>query len=206
VASLTVIVDLGVGNLRSVWRGLNRVGVAASVVSDPRAIASADRIILPGVGNFGRAMAGMTRLGVLDALNESVRIRQTPVLGICLGMELMAHSSEESGTQGLGWINGKVVKLRPADTQRFKVPYIGWNRVQVIRANSITKDIDDAAEFYFLHSYVLQMDDEKVVAGKTVYETAFPSVIEDGNIFGVQFHPEKSHDAGECVLRNFIKS
>ncbi|HEV7701260.1 MAG TPA: imidazole glycerol phosphate synthase subunit HisH [Pyrinomonadaceae bacterium] len=201
------IVDLGIGNLRSVWRGLNRVGVAASVVADARGIRSADKIILPGVGNFGRAMSGLTRLGILDALNEAVQIKKKPILGICLGMELMANRSEESGTQGLGWLNGNVVKLRPGDPERFKVPYIGWNRVNVTRSAAIMREIDENAEFYFLHSYVLELEieDRKVVAGETVYETAFPSVIQRENIFGVQFHPEKSHDAGERVLRNFVE-
>jgi glutamine amidotransferase len=199
------IVDHGTGNLRSVWRALNYAGVAADVTSDPKELGDADKIVLPGVGNFRQAMAGLYRRNLIPALDEAVRHRQKPFLGICLGMELLAMGSEEGNVAGLGWLPALAIRFRPTDTQKFKVPFIGWNTVEKKQNGELLSGVNDSAEFYFLHSYHLKLENDDAVKGDTLYETRFPSVVEHENIFGVQFHPERSHEAGDRVLRNFLR-
>lgn len=198
------IVDLGTGNLRSVWRALNRGGAASDVTSDPARLRAADKIVLPGVGNFARAMGGILTSGIWDALNEAVMHRKVPILGICLGMELMAERSEEGCVCGLGWLKASVRRFRPLDPQRYKVPFIGWSRVAHLRANRLFEALDESREYYFLHSYYLDLDDESCVVADATYEARFTAAIESENIFGVQFHPERSHQAGLGVLKNFL--
>jgi len=173
--------------------------------SNARDIRSADKIILPGVGHFGAAMANLHELELVDALNEAVTVMQKPILGICLGVELMSRHSEEGDASGLGWFNGVSVKFHHPDPARFKVPHMGWNQVRVRNGSRLMRDVAQQSEFYFAHSYYLRLDDQESPAGETEYGTIFPSVIERENVFGVQFHPEKSHDAGRRVLENFIQ-
>ena len=201
----TVIVDYGTGNLHSVKKALDRLGADCFMSSNARDIASADKIILPGVGHFGAAMANLNELELVDALNEAVTVRQKPILGICLGVELMSRHSEEGDASGLGWFNGVSVKFDHPDRARFKVPHMGWNQVRVHNGSRLMRDVAQQAEFYFAHSYYLRLDDQDSSVGETEYGTVFPSVIERENVFGVQFHPEKSHDAGSRVLENFIQ-
>lgn len=200
------IIDHGTGNLRSVWRALHRAGVAADVTSDPNEIAKADKIVLPGVGNFRQAMSGLRRLNLLPALDDAVRRRRKPLLGICLGLELMATGSEEGNVAGLGWLPAVAVRFTPSDKDRFKVPFIGWSTVEKRRDGKLLSQIDESAEFYFLHSYYLQMKSDEHVTADTLYERRFPSIVEHENLFGVQFHPERSHAAGDRVLRNFLRA
>lgn len=200
------IIDHGTGNLRSVWRALNCAGVAADVTSDPAQVLNADKIVLPGVGNFRYAMASLRRMNLIPALEEAVRHRGKPVLGICLGLQLMATASEEGNVSGLGWLPGVAVRFKPADRQTFKVPSIGWNTVEKQRDGKLLSGLDHRAEFYFLHSYHLKLEESEPVKGDTVYETRFPSVIEHENLYGVQFHPERSHAAGDRLLRNFLNA
>lgn len=198
-----VIVDLGTGNLRSVCRALALIGVDAEVTSSADTIVRADKIILPGVGHFGRAMAELRSRGLSDALNEAALVKQKPVLGICLGMELMARRSEEGDADGLGWVDAEAVKFEFNDKERFKVPHMGWNAVSISGNSRLLKGVEGSDEFYFAHAYYLRPGENGYVTGETTYETTFPSVIERDNIFGVQFHPEKSHAAGLKILRNF---
>jgi glutamine amidotransferase len=179
--------------------------VAAEVVSDPGSILAADRVILPGVGNFARAMSSIRRRSLLDALNEAALHRKIPVLGICLGLELMTCVSEESKTAGLGWLDAAAIRFRPRRPELYKVPYIGWNSVEKTRDGQLLAGLNGESEFYFLHSYYLHFRDRRPVVAETTYEAAFPSVIEKGNLFGVQFHPERSHKWGERVLDNFLR-
>ena len=203
----TAIIDYGTGNLRSIWRALNRVGIAAEVVSHPNKVAAAEKIVLPGVGNFARAMSSLRRLDLVQALNEAALDRGVPVLGICLGLQLMTQRSEESQAAGLGWLDAASVRFQPTDRERHKTPYIGWNSVEPIAETRLLAGLSGEAEFYFLHSYYVAFPDtgnrEPVVA-ETTYGSTFPSVIERGNLFGVQFHPERSHHWGERVLKNFL--
>ena len=198
------IVDIGTGNLRSVWRAVNRAGAAADVTNDPRRLETAAKIILPGVGNFARAMFGIRHTGLFDTLNELVLHRKTPILGICLGMELMAQASEEGRAQGLGWLSGSVKRFRPLEPKRYKVPFIGWSSVRQVRASRLFQGVDEEHEYYFLHSYYLDLRDRDCTVADADHENRFPAAIESENIFGVQFHPERSHEAGIQVLRNFL--
>lgn len=200
-----VIVDYGTGNLNSIKRTLNRIGLACTVSSLPNDILAADKIILPGVGHFGTAMSNLSRLDLIGVLEDAVRVDRKPILGICLGMELMARSSEEGGATGLGWLNARNVKLDFSADEHHKVPHMGWNRIEKRKSSGLLNGIEETAEFYFAHSYHLRLDDPSDMLAKTEYGIDFPSAIEKGNIFGVQFHPEKSHDAGARLLKNFVE-
>jgi len=200
-----VIVDYGVGNHHSVKKAVSRITEYCVVTSNVEDIKTADKIILPGVGHFATAMAEIKRLGLVDPLNEAVLERQKPVLGICLGMELMARHGEEGDAAGFGWLDAVSVRFRHSDTDRYKVPHMGWNQISLKKDSRLTQGIPDLSEFYFAHSYYLKVADTTSLLSETEYETIFPSAIERDNLFGVQFHPEKSHDAGRRILANFIE-
>ena len=165
----------------------------------------ADKLILPGVGHFATAMANLRKLGLLDALNEAVLIKRKAILGICLGMELMASTSEEGDTPGLQWLDAQAVRFKNSVTARHKVPHMGWNRIQIKKESALMNGVGDLSEFYFAHSYYLQINDRTNLLNETEYGIAFPSAVERNNIFGVQYHPEKSHRSGVQVLKNFIE-
>jgi imidazole glycerol-phosphate synthase subunit HisH len=150
-------------------------------------------------------MANLKELGLVDALNEAVLIKQKPVLGICLGMELMSMRSEEGDTPGLQWLDAVAVRFKLSATARHKVPHMGWNRIQIKKPSSLMKGVEDLSEFYFAHSYHLQIEDRSDVLNETEYCISFPSAVERNNIFGVQYHPEKSHRIGAQVLKNFTE-
>jgi len=198
------IVDYGMGNLHSVRRKLDRIGVHAQLTSDPDELLRADKRLLPGVGHFGKAMEHLGSLGLVPALNEAVALRKTPILGICLGMQLFARRSEEGGVEGLGWLDADVVRFGVEDTRRFKVPHMGWNGVRIARSSPMLEGVTGQTEFYFVHAYHMVCRDSGDVLCDTDYGYAFTSVVQRENLYGVQFHPEKSHDAGEALLRNFL--
>lgn len=207
---MLVIVDYKMGNLHSVKKKLDRLKIDAVISSDPTVILNATKLILPGVGHFGNAMKNLRELNLLDALNEAVLLKKTPILGICLGMQLMAKESRESirrggesGEQGLGWFDAEVVKFTFEDTLRFKVPHTGWNTISIEKDTPIMKDIPENSEFYFVHSYYMKAKDSNDVLNYTDYGTRFASAISKGNIYGFQYHPEKSHDVGMKLLENF---
>lgn len=203
--SKVVIVDYGTGNLNSVKRTLARIGADSAISSDAREIAGADKIILPGVGHFGTAMSRLAKLGLVDVLNEAVLVKRKPILGICLGMELMAKTSEEGDARGLGWLDAQTVRFDISAADRHKVPHMGWNQVRKKKNSPLMAGIDESSEFYFAHSYHLRLKDASDLLTETCYVVAFPSAIEKRNIFGVQYHPEKSHDAGAMLLKNFVE-
>ena len=199
------IVDYGTGNLHSVKRNLDRMNVSSVVSSDPDAILSSDKIILPGVGHFDTAMSKLAELNLIDPLNEAVLIRHKPILGICLGMEVMAKRSEEGTAAGLGWFDADTVRFQISNQLRYKVPHIGWNQVNFKKQSLLMNKIPDGSEFYFVHSYYLKLADRSDILCESTYENDYPSAVEKGNIFGVQYHPEKSHDVGAQLLRNFAE-
>jgi glutamine amidotransferase len=201
--SAIAIVDYGMGNMHSVLKKLRRIGGQPRVVSTPAEVAAATRLVLPGVGHFGEAMRNLETSGLRASLDEAVLSRGVPVLGICLGMQLFARRSEEGDSIGLGWIDADAVRFKGVDTARYKVPQMGWNTVAFLRASELTRDLPASPEFYFAHAYHLACRDPGDVVGETEYSYVFPSVVQRKNIFGVQFHPEKSHDLGETMLRNF---
>ena len=198
------IVDYGMGNLNSVKKKLDRLKTTASITSNPKDIIKADKIILVGVGHFAKAMKNIKELNLLDTLNEVAIIKKKPVLGICLGMQLMAKDSEEGNTEGLGWLDANVRKMQVDDTLRFKVPHTGWNKITQSKKSRLMKGIPESSEFYFVHSYHLMPNETSNILNETEYCFKFTSAIEKDNIFGVQYHPEKSHDVGEVLLKNFI--
>jgi imidazole glycerol-phosphate synthase subunit HisH len=200
-----VIVDYGMGNLRSVERKVNRVGSKAIITSCKKAIANASKLILPGVGHFERAMKNLGSLDLIETLNKKVIVDKTPILGICLGMQLMADKSEEGAAQGLGWFKSEVVRFSVSNQIKFKIPHIGWNTAIREHGSSLFKDISSDSFFYFVHSYHMICSEPKDILASTSYDYEFVSAINRENIFGVQFHPEKSHDVGEQMVKNFIE-
>jgi len=201
-AAAVVVVDYGLGNLRSVTRGLERAGAAVEITDDPAAFADADGVVLPGVGAFreGVENAGPYREALVD-----VAERGQPLFGICLGMQMLLTSSEEAERAGQGDVRG--LDLIPGTNERFsvdrKVPHMGWNELAVERDHPIVDGVD-GEHAYFVHSYYAVPDDGAAVAATTDYGESFASVVADDNVFGTQFHPEKSGETGLTILRNFV--
>jgi glutamine amidotransferase len=191
-----VVLDYGTGNLNSVTRVFERLDVEVVVSSSPAVVEAADKIVMPGVGHFDTAMNNLRALCLIDALHHAVLVRRRPILGICLGMELMATDSEEGDAAGLGWLDARNVRFKISDTMSYKVPHMGWNNLSLTRPSPLMEGVTDDVEFYFAHAYHLELTDSADLLAATSYESLFPSAIEKDNIFGVQFHPEKSHDAG----------
>lgn len=199
------IVNYGMGNLHSVYKKLAEFNVCPVIATTAAQIMKADKILLPGVGHFETAIAYLKKIGIYDALNEAVLIRKKQILGICLGMQLMARGSEEGGATGFGWLDASVIKFKIKDKVKHKVPQTGWNTIDICKESYLFKNINNHSEFYFLHSYHYEVSESKDILTKTEYEYDFVSAVEKGNIFGTQFHPEKSHSAGTELLRNFIQ-
>jgi len=198
-----VIVDYGMGNLRSAQKGLEKAGVNAIISSDPEDVDNADGVVLPGVGAFRDCMSNLTQARLVDPVQNAIR-EGKPFLGICLGMQLLLSVSEEFGShQGLDVIRGRVVRF-PA-TKNLKVPHMGWNRVHCDSPTPLLEGVPDGTFFYFVHSYYAVPEEASVVASWTRYGFKFCSVISKGNLFATQFHPEKSDQWGIEVLRNFGK-
>ena len=199
---MIVIVDYGMSNLGSIQNMLRKIGVDATVTSDPKAIASADKLILPGVGAFDRAMGNLDRLGIVPLLNELVIDKRIPVLGICLGMQLMTGTSAEGGLKGLGWIDAETLKFGNI-AQR--VPHMGWNNVDIVREDPLFRGMYPEPRFYFVHSYYVKCNDPSNILTTTSYGENFCSSFVKDNIHGVQYHPEKSHKFGMLLLKNFAE-
>ena len=204
--SSVVIVDYGMGNIFSIQKVIHKLGFFSITSSDPVVLSSASKIILPGVGHFGKAMENLRKLNLLEPLSYIAIERKVPILGICLGMQLMASFSEEGNIQGLGWIPGMVSKFDPENKSLYKVPHTGWNTLTYRKPGCTFLDgIGASDEFYFVHSYYLQVENDNHVLCKTKYDIEFVSGIQRDNIIGYQFHPEKSHDAGAKLIHNFLK-
>ncbi len=202
---MTAIIDYNMGNLASVRNAFDKIGAPATVVRDPERLKAFDRIVLPGVGAFGDAMEHLRKSGMDEAIANFAQSGK-PMLGICLGMQLLLESSEEFGRhEGLGLIPGEVVRF---DTSKFpkplKVPHMGWNELFVKADTPLFKGLPDAFYLYFVHSYHAVCEPQFVM-GETLYGYTFPSAIRRGNIFGLQPHPEKSHKNGLHILKNFLE-
>jgi glutamine amidotransferase len=200
--TLVAIIDYKLCNLDSIARAVERCGGASLKTTSPEALRDADKLILPGVGAFGAAMDNLSALRLVEPIREEVA-KGKPLLGICLGMQLLAERSEESpGAVGLGLIPGEVVRLRPQVGER--IPHMGWNVVEPARSDPMFAGVAPSTDFYFVHSYHMRTDPEHVVA-TTPYCGAFPSVVRRGLVAGVQFHPEKSQTAGFALLTAFLE-
>lgn len=193
------------GNLGSVKRKLDRINAEAIITSNTDEIISCEKLILPGVGHFGTAVAEIRSRGLWNVLNTQVLDLRKPILGICLGMQLMAKHSEEGNIEGFGWFDAEVVHFDVHDKLKYKVPHMGWNKVTVEKESALFDEVDLETGFYFVHSYHLKCNDPKDVLNITEYDYPFVSAVQKDNIYGVQYHPEKSHEAGLKLLRNFVK-
>lgn len=199
---MITIVDYKMGNLGSILNMLKKLGQAALVTADPALIERADKLVLPGVGAFDAGMNNLERSGLIPLLNRRVLEDRVPTLGICLGMQLMTRSSEEGTRAGLGWINAEALRFRPTDAA-LKVPHMGWNRVLPARTSALTDELPEEPRFYFVHSFYVRCLDSADVLLTTPFGEPFASAFQRGNVWGVQFHPEKSHKFGMALLRNF---
>lgn len=201
---MVTIVDYGMGNLNSVCRKLSKIGIKSIISPKPIDMLEADHIILPGVGHFGKAVENLKERGLWDALDEAVLNKKTPILGICLGLQLMAKNSEEGQVEGFGWFDAEVKRFDVANKLKHKIPHMGWNTLKIKKSNSLLDGVPDSSEFYFVHSFHIKCNSPELILSETKYEYDFPSVLGDKHIYGVQFHPEKSHNNGERILYNFI--
>lgn len=198
------IIDYGMGNIGSIVKKLSRTGCLVTIVSKKQELFSVDKLILPGVGHFAPAVHQLKETGLWEALTDVVMHKKIPVFGICLGMQLMARESEEGNSAGLGWFDARVVRFRVTDPCRFKVPHTGWNQVVLQKESPLFTGVDLTPGFYFTHAYHLRCNQPEDILSMTAYESPFVSAIQQDHLFGVQFHPEKSHEAGERMLVNFV--
>ncbi len=202
------IVDYKSGNISSVINSFREVAkekVNIEVTSNPNKIKSSDKIVLPGQGSFKSCVEALNNIdGLSDTLNEFTLINKKPLLGICVGLQMFADIGyEETETKGLGWISGKVSKIDNQDG-KFKLPHIGWNEITIVKDSKIFKDIENNSHMYFVHSYEFVPNDKKVISATTDYSTKVVCSVEKENIFGTQFHPEKSDKSGLKIIDNFI--
>ncbi len=199
--SKVTVVDYRTSNLLSITKALESVGAEVKLTQDAAEIAGAERLVLPGVGAFGAAMRNIDSLGIREALVKYGRSGR-PMIGICLGMQLLFGVSYELGTNsGLGLLTGEVVAF--PEVTVLKVPHMGWNQVEFRRDSRLYSGVHDKEYAYFVHSYYVTTNDD-YVSGLTEYGVTFPSIVEDGSIFGIQFHPEKSQSFGLKILENFL--
>ena len=199
---MITVIDYKLGNIKSVLNAFKYLGITTQVTSDKNVIKNVTKIILPGVGSFKKAMNNIQKLGLEEIINELVLVKKIPVLGICLGMQLLTESSDEDGfTQGFGYIDGKISKFK--SDLKLNIPHIGFNSVDVNKNNILFKNIENNSDFYFVHSYKLKYEPKNFETGLTDYGEKFISTFQKNNIFGVQFHPEKSQSNGLKLLQNF---
>ncbi len=201
---MIAIIDYNMGNVRSVAKAFKKLNADFIISNSPQDIKKATHLVLPGVGAFGDGMANLKKLKLIELLEEEALKKKKPFLGICIGMQLLASKGEEHGQHyGLGWIKGTVRRF-VVDEKRYKVPHIGWNNITIRTQKPLFSDIPDASDFYFVHSFHLVPEDQRVIAATCDYGETFVAAIKKDNIFGVQFHPEKSQTYGIKVIENFI--
>ncbi len=201
---MIVVVDYGMANLGSILNMFRRLDIEARATADAAVIATATKLILPGVGAFDQAMQRLHELRLLEVLNRRALVDRIPVLGICLGMQLLTRGSEEGRKAGLGWIPAEVRRFRfRPEHGRLRVPHMGWNTLFPSRSHPLLSGLEMDARFYFVHSYYVRCDDPANLLGEAEYGDRFAACIEQGNVVGAQFHPEKSHRFGMRLLKNF---
>lgn len=202
---MIVIIDYKMGNIGSIANMIKKIGYHTLITSDLNEINEAKKLILPGVGAFDKAMTNIREMNILRVLNKKVINERTPILGICLGMQLFTKKSEEGSLPGLGWIDAETVKFKFDDLKTInKIPHMGWNLVEIKKQNSLFDNMFSEPRFYFAHSYHVVCNNESDILASTNYGYSFTSALSEDNIYGVQFHPEKSHKIGMKVLQNFI--
>jgi glutamine amidotransferase len=200
---IITIVDYGMGNLYSVYKALKRINIQSVITNDPKEIEKSEKLILPGVGHFQNGMENLGELGLIDILNTKVLKEKIPILGICLGMQLFGKYSEEGSTKGLGWIDADVIRFNINDKNKYRIPHMGWNTIELKKSSMLFDGLTNDDSFYFVHSYYLKCNVEEDILALTEYENEFVSAVLHENIMGTQFHPEKSHLKGMQILKNF---
>lgn len=199
------IIDYGVGNIGSIQNMISRLSAESYLVNNPIDILKADKIILPGVGHFDHGMKMLQERKLIEAISEYALVLKKPILGICLGAQLMTKGSDEGESKGLCFFDAEVRHFSKLISQTdFRVPHMGWNEIKVVKDNLLCENLPEPARFYFVHSYYLQMNDQRDVMTTTTYGLPFTSGIQKENIYAVQFHPEKSHKYGLRLMNNFI--
>lgn len=200
---MIAIIDYDAGNIKSVEKALQKLGQDVVITRDKEQIQQADKVVLPGVGAFGDAMHNLNEYGLVEVIHQVVE-KEIPFLGICLGLQLLFERSDESeGVEGLGILKGEICKI-PEKTG-LKIPHMGWNSLHLQQGGKLFEGIDEGAYVYFVHSYYLKAEDEKIVKAMTDYSTCIHASVERGNVFACQFHPEKSGDVGLRILKNFVE-
>jgi len=203
---MVVIIDYGMGNLRSILHKLHKIKVEAIISSDAHEIRNAHKLILPGVGHFAQGMANLKEYGLIETLTKAVGEEGIPILGICLGIQLFTNYSEEGDGEGLGWINARTKRFVFDETvKQLQVPHVGWNTLSIEKSNPLLEGVQENQRFYFTHSYHVVCADHADVIATSHYGYEFAASIQRGNIYGTQFHPEKSHIKGFEIIKNFIK-
>ncbi|MEE0199922.1 MAG: imidazole glycerol phosphate synthase subunit HisH [Muricomes sp.] len=200
---MIAMIDYDAGNIKSVEKALLLLGQEVEVTGDPERILKAEKVILPGVGAFGDAMENLKRAGLDEAIRR-VAAKGTPFLGICLGLQLLFERSDEApGAEGLGLLEGEILKI--PDQEGLKIPHMGWNSLHLEHGGRLFRGIEEQSYVYFVHSYYLKAKDESIVKASTEYSTHIHASVEKDNIFGCQFHPEKSSEVGLRILKNFVE-
>ena len=203
---MITIIDYGVGNINAFVNVYKRVNVPVKIAKTAADLEDVQKLILPGVGHFDYAMSELIKSGMREKLDELVIVKKVPIIGICVGMQMMGNSSDEGNLDGLKWIDASVRKFDETKIQQVtKLPHMGWNDVQPNSSNSLFKGLEKDALFYFLHSYYFECNDKSDILATSEYGEQFTCAAHHENVYGIQFHPEKSHHYGETLLHNFAK-
>jgi imidazole glycerol-phosphate synthase subunit HisH len=201
---MITLINYGSGNIHAIANIYKRLNIPHQLSADPAQIASAEKLILPGVGDFDETMALLNESGITAVLHEVVKVKKVPIMGVCVGMQILGDSSEEGNLPGLGWIKGRIKKF---DAHLFQqkphLPHMGWNTTRTVRESTVLQNMDETIGFYFLHSYYFECADPADLLCTTHYGQDFASAINHDNVYGFQFHPEKSHQNGIELFRNF---
>ena len=204
--NLIAIVDYNAGNIKSIQNMLKRIGVKSIIANSIDQISNAEKLILPGVGHFDYGMSNLKKSEFVEILNRKVLIDKTPILGICLGAQMLGNKSEEGIESGLGWIDMDIIKFnKNCMPEGFKIPQMSWNEIKIKKTSQLLNGLDNESRFYFVHSFHMKANNSADILATSYYGYDFTSAIEKDNIYGVQFHPEKSHKYGIKVLENFAK-
>lgn len=200
---MVAIINYGLGNLTSIKNMCKRLGIDATITADPEAIRNASKLILPGVGHFKRGMDNLHKSGLKVVLDDEVLVQKKPILGICLGAQLMTKHSEEGDVDGLGWVDASTVRFDQSKDESMKVPHMGWSEIKTANANPLWSNLPPDPRFYFVHTYHFVFTEQSEVSATCNHSYDFVCAFQKGNIYGTQFHPEKSHKFGMRILENF---